>query len=393
MTHMDTMVPGTRRLIRARGKLRGWPRCDGMTISKSAYAPKKVQTMAHLTYLPLEILFCIVGYLSSHDPLSMLRCSKKLHHALEPVLYKRLDALNNAMYWACGTGNLATIRVAVSHGASVSTAYKIRRIAGPSRSPRAQNTRPKRAEKTSTLYLAAMKRRLDAFNLLIELGARLDDPSVPKGVANSLICWVSHPHQNWSHLPAFIGAGFHEQVRARNGGKLGLDVALMILNCEDFPASPLDLIQQLFDDSESLNRVYRPFETYSSMSPLSAAIWTNSRVWFEVLIARGANIHGLPLASMASRVPLEIPVFAAAYTMLKHRSTDMLQLCLDHGADINHHLPAIDIMFTYKFYTTMPLLSYLDTIDDGDDLVAEQLTYLFDHGALDRSNEAIVSGS
>lgn len=123
--------------------------------------------VSSLERLAPELLEPIVDDLyrsSLVSTMSLLRCSQRLKRHIEPMLYTRKEIQNQALQWACIRGNTDIIRLLVSHGAPVGTYFRESRYQMGDPLP------------LFSLCLAAKHRRIEAFRLLLELGARVDRP-------------------------------------------------------------------------------------------------------------------------------------------------------------------------------------------------------------------------
>ncbi|RDL40747.1 uncharacterized protein BP5553_00726 [Venustampulla echinocandica] len=329
-----------------------------------------------------ELFHNILGQLSYAELARLLRCSKYLHYNIEPFLYRSEAAHSEAMRWACKTGNLQTIRLAISYGACVST---IKQPGRPNYSlDSSGNTRMEATDnvKGLTLQLAARKHHVDAFALLLELGAGIGNEESMQRKLMQLLCSRGRE----TLLRHFLNAGFGPQVIDRPG--MYLSVVSIIRS-----GGSLDTVRILLDEGAQLDRL-EPIGEHTLASPLSAAIMENSTSLFDLLIERGANIHGTEEYYTFNKglrheypfsIPLHIPVFAAAQVMAKQGVT-MMQRCLDSGADINRRYyakPWNDRL--YLHYYTTPLLHYLDSIDswksDTGLRPVDGLAYLFEEEA------------
>ncbi|KAM7196726.1 hypothetical protein V8F20_006919 [Naviculisporaceae sp. PSN 640] len=317
-----------------------------------------------LESIPLELLAQIARSLQPEEISAMMRSSSTLYYQLEPSLYCSEDARNRAMRWACSYGHLYIIRRLV-------TVF---------------NASPSGADGNWTLGIALQAGQLDAFRLLLQLGARIDDdragpaPQLQlRNVVRKLSCFPN----NHEFARAFYQAG-----RAAELPPDLLDLSLVLtIRC----GLPVDLVQLLLDQgasvSESQAAWVGPYKTW--LNPLSASILSNSAPVFQLLCQRNAAIHGTDIRYPRQK-PLHIPIYAATYSMLEH-GTAMVQACLDSGADINH--PAVlPLDGTYdRYYYATPLLGYLDSIkswpaeshgDGNNDGPIHHLQYLFNRGAV-----------
>ena len=104
------------------------------------------------------------------------------------------------------------------------------------------------------------------------------------------------------------------------------------------------------------------------LSPLSAAIITNSSAIFKLLVDHGVDIHGTEIESTTwLGNHIHIPVLAAVSTMAKYtHGIEMMQLCLGSGAkaDYSSDRPPSSDHFYFRIYPATPLSCYLDSIED-----------------------------
>ncbi|KAG4435176.1 hypothetical protein IFR05_009345 [Cadophora sp. M221] len=288
----------------------------------------------------------------------MLRCSKCLYSRLKPVLYGSPAALERAMRRACKAGNTQTIRVATSYGAEVSTIGRYYRC--------------------STLKLAAERGHVEAFDLLVKLGATFNHSNVTLSprFSRSLCSTVKE-----AVLFSFLNAGFVSVP--------GIELSLcLVIRTGGSPG----LVRALLDHGLDINRHERTNDHHIIVTPLSTAIMENKMSVFDVLIERGADIHGTekcnPFKKQVPypfREPLHLPIYAAAVSMAKHGSTAMIQSCLDLGADINYHSHTRAHSSALAVCTT-PLLMYLSAIENwtanADFRPVDGLAYLLQHNSM-----------
>lgn len=174
----------------------------------------------------------LANYLSLSELSRLMRTSRGLHRRLEPLLYVSQAARNEALRWACTRGQLSAIRRVIStYGASPST-VRVAGTGGPS--PTAL-----------TLHLAARKGHLDAFKLLLELGARVDDSDATTTQLESLLRRLFSPPKP-GFVQAFFEAGCGSQLPSRL-----LDRSLVMLINK---GASLDLVELALDSGASPNR-------------------------------------------------------------------------------------------------------------------------------------------
>ncbi|KAK2808831.1 hypothetical protein FQN50_004307 [Emmonsiellopsis sp. PD_5] len=333
--------------------------------------------MSSLETLPTELLLDIAARLGYPELSRLARCNKLLHRRVEPLIYENNH--KEIMRWACANGNLAAIRLAASYGASVSWLEmpKPGRFSG-------QTGIEQQYSKILLLQLAARKNQANAFNLLIDLGARIEVFDMNLGMLRAMIntlCKLG----NDVPLRRFLDMVLDTHDNLKNTPQL--DVILLELVMTKQP--PLDLVQPLLDRGANPNQAqYRG--SYEKISLLSTAIEANNTPLFECLLAGGADINGPgPVNTrLYGHLPQHIPIFKAAEMIAKNGIgwASLIELCLDNGALIDHQFPVTTPSKNFRlyFYAT-PLLVYLLSIEtweegSGIDPIAG-LTYLIERGA------------
>jgi len=296
------------------------------------------------SFIP-ELLEVITGDLDSSDLARLLTCSKSFQQRLEPILYGSKDLSNRAMHWACLNGNLSTIHRAIAYGAFINAIE----------TPHVMKGNPKPV-KVLPLYLAARRSHADAFKLLLELGARVDDSDVDIRQLNDLMkCLCTSA--NFPLLAAFLKAGLDSQVRTRQCSEVAWPLIPAIRS-----GASLDIVRLLLDKGANPNQL-QFCQGIITMSPLSSAIMANSVPLFNLLLESGAKIDGTDFRAVTRRA-LHIPIFAAAQAMARHaHGRQMMQLCLDNGANINRRATSMFNSNKYISRDTTPVLIYLDSIE------------------------------
>ncbi|KAK3897302.1 hypothetical protein C8A05DRAFT_19909 [Staphylotrichum tortipilum] len=285
---------------------------------------------------------------------------------------------DRGMKWACRSGSAAAIRVAVLLGASVS-AVPVGSVAAALAASRPiglvgateaslSATGDAVIVKALTLQLAAKARQVDAFALLVSLGARLDEPGTSLASIRALIGLVTQGCDAPALQRLFFPAGASAPRLASQLGHDMLDEMLVAL-LEGYytppgtrpPASDvstpdecLGFARALLDAGANPN-LFRSFQRRST-SMLSAAVKTRLPDLVRLLLDRGATPDGPPglQPPPLADTPFQIPLCAIA------------DLLLDHGADINVSVPYFQRHRWHISFTT-PLLVFLDTVDCWDD--------------------------
>ena len=336
--------------------------------------------------LPYELRQDVLIHLDLADIACLSRCSRHLQDQLQPVLFNTETNRNRAIKWACRNGSIPVIDRALSYGASVS-AISMPRKHRSRRNPTAASPQDPSA-RSLTLYLAAKHGQVGAFQHLIALGATVVDGVDPL----TLRSFVDHLYRpvKADLLEPFLKAGLASKLpqETRN------EALLAVLTCPTSPEkSILDFARMLLNSGADPNYV-RSRRSKGSMSPLSATLITHRLKIFHLLLERGADINGVPHPPQhpPTCLPLHVPICAAAHSMVKY-GTHLVQLCLDHGANINAWVYIWErIGREYKWEngcgvsTTTPLLLYLNAAlalgDEGRFVDMGNLQYLFNNGAI-----------
>ena len=343
--------------------------------------------------LPAELADIIFDQMHLVDISRLMQCNKGLRMSLESRLYNSIDARNRAMFWACTHNHINLIQKLITdYHASASTleipaknqdeveSYYYRRL--PSVSP---------IVKVLTLNLVARRCHVGAFELLLRLGACVNDhdSSVSPYQPWFLLRRLCRPPKR-RLLVLLFDAVASSRISLT---KRQLDQILVLLVASD---APVDLIISVLDLGANPNYNH-PYVTHSMVCSLSAAILRNSNSLFTLLHERGANIHGTNHRVLPS-IPFHFPVFAAAHVIPRF-GLAMMKLCLDKGADINQ-IARVKASNFRNSYTTTPVDIFLSSIRDwspGEDkhgatAPADGLRFLLDNGAsLDRQSEELES--
>ncbi|KAH6673227.1 hypothetical protein B0J14DRAFT_66456 [Halenospora varia] len=340
-----------------------------------------------LELLATELLDDILGALDRRGNARLLQCSKLLRHRIEPSLYGRMNVRNDAMLHACLNGNLPTIRLVVSYGAVIS--YVFPKIHTPFT--------------ISTLHLAARGGHANAFALLLEMGARIDQIQVQPIQQKAFMKRLYKCSPVSQHiLRQFLKAGLGAQLRSCFQDQPEFDISLVSLIQHD---APPELVKAFLDDGCPVNRLEKTGQRLL-VSPLTAAIMANSIPMANLLLERGADINGKnvyfiprkdrcynfeeadgePPEYYAYSRALHIPVFAAAWKMVQN-GTAMMEWCLNNGADINSlsHLMHKRTSYYTPCWKHTPVFTYLDSLQFRKSFKKlkpiEGLQYLVEHGA------------
>ncbi|KAI1877610.1 hypothetical protein JX265_003618 [Neoarthrinium moseri] len=330
--------------------------------------------MAGLEDFPTELLDVLLDELGesliSSAP-ALLRCCKQLYRRLVPCLYTRKDVRNRAMAWACRAGVLEVVELAAFYGAPVSTAISTSGV------------------QDLTLHLAIKGGKSDVFKLLLQLGARLDDPVMSQQgrqrVHSSIMkrfCSPRYASSNPNLIKMFFESRLQNQMRDDGCGPEVYDPLAQLI----VAGASTELVRLLLRqgaDPEGIRRCSRK----DYLCPLSAAITVGSPSIFRLLLEHGAVIHGKGMMESPHKGSV-VPICAAAISLARHHyGMSMMQLCLEHGADINQRFPIRVYgprLWTNDWYEASPLSVFLTSIMVGEieNDPVQGLVYLLDRGAL-----------
>lgn len=311
-----------------------------------------------LDSLPVELILEISDYLTLDETATLASCNLYLMNCLHSKLWQTEASKNDIMVWACKSNNLILIKCAALNGANVSI-VDFRSAPYPS---------PGRTIRGYTLYLAVTFVHLEAFKLLLELGARVDDPNVDKQLHDIMRNKCSFPCETWDFLPVCLDKGLDVEARQT----IGLPSIPILVHSR----ASIKLIEMLLDKGADPNETHST-GSFRLANALSEALMQNEMALARLLHVRGASIHGIH-AWHPSWNALHIPVMAAAKAIVKHGFGPM-QFCLDNGANVNQFV----WVFTYggrlyqgrrtcsgsagNHYLSTPLLTYLISIHSWDE--------------------------
>ena len=358
--------------------------------------PMTEPPLSAIELLVQEIFDDVVEQLELADVSRLCRCSKRLRQRLQPVLFKPEDRRNQAMRWACKNGNNHALRVAVSYGADIS--YVTAKSKGGT-------------VKVPTLYLAARRRRVDGcdsfstFELLLQLGARVDDPDIGTGTLPSLVRCLCLP-ANHDMLEAFLKAGLAAQLSLELRSQMLVEALRIPDGPWEAPGAPtetpsLDVVRILVDSGADPNTaIFWDKHGKRTVSPLATALVLRRWDLFELYLARGADISGArdKQPVLFPWIPAHVPIVAATFVMAKtkgDRRAELVQRCLDAGADVNVAVVARDTspQMNIVLRLVTPLLVFVEGVEFEscrnlaevrDELAREAgcgLQYLLDKGA------------
>ncbi|KAK5659795.1 hypothetical protein OQA88_1006 [Cercophora sp. LCS_1] len=334
-----------------------------------------------LEQLPNELLLDITQHLTRAGVASLVACSRHLHRSLLNELYNDERERRHAIAHACKHGNVDTLQRIRTYHREVNPATPYWDYVG--------------SRSVNPLCVAVKFRQLGTFEFLLagyndqddnvesDAGSlrvlRLSDLMSQSDQVPRMMARICSPH-NVELLRAYLKSPLPGLLRKYHSP----EVVLPLVRAIGIEA-PLDIIDLLLDRGANPNQLW----THGSSaytSPLSAALTANSRYTFQLLLKRGADING-PTLNRPVRALLHIPVFVAAYQLCDH-GTSMMQLCLDHGANINHEGHVLDPpkgSATPQARLT-PLDAFFNSVQKWDKVYAlspaQGFMYLHLHGAL-----------
>ena len=350
-----------------------------------------------LEQIPKELLLEIARHLEPAWLASLLACSKHFYRRLLYELYRSPAQRISALESACQRGNLDTLRQVIAHHVEAEPAPNYRDCVGYG--------------SVRLLYHAVQHGQLGVFQFLTagQNEARsppgVDHPQFIRHITSYPVIRVGMVFElrnmmericlprNVEFLQAYLQSALVDMYRPYHTAEVILPLIPAIK-----AKAPLHLIRLLLDKGANPNHL-RTLSHRSYICPLSAAIMADSIETCQLLLERGASIHGpnVPKSHSTPRVArfralCHIPVFAAACQLPK-TGTAMLQFCLDHGANINQmecrlgsHWPPQVLFSKYWVLPVTPLDALLESVDSwGSQFVhppVQGLAYMLFRGAL-----------
>ncbi|RYP87130.1 hypothetical protein DL769_000589 [Monosporascus sp. CRB-8-3] len=342
-------------------------------------------TELKLDTLITEVFEMIVSHLCDSDIAGLSRCNKTLQLRLESVLYGSEERSNKAMLWACSNGVPNVVKRAAAYGVHVSAPIEFLWRNG---------TRDE--FRMLSLRLAAKSGHRDTFKLLLELGARVEFPDQSfeiHGQTKNLLKRICQP-RNTHLLRLFLDSDAASRLKR----EIVADRCLtLVIKSGPSPDRVRALLEYGADP-------YRMQQTGGqSPCPVASCILRNALPELDLLLSKGADIHGKRFRRPRKQQIWHTPVFAAAWQMARH-GVSMLQLCLDRGANINHCAYVVakgtrrnrGFYSRYQHFTPMPVYVYLDSIenwDAGQTLPPTQgMKYWLIHGVVVTEGRAVHDG-
>lgn len=320
---------------------------------------------SRLESLPGELFDEITAHLDHPAATALLRCNKSIRERIEASLCSQRVVQSKAILWACKHDNDAIIKIFVTrYGAPVSAI--IDETSCHYVDPGSITVPPTAAARVlSTLYLALRSNSARAARALLDLGARVDTRHVNARHVEQLLTELLD-RRAWTSLRLFIEARFGEWICTVSSAVDRMLLAAASAGDDDDNAPPTtDFVRFLLNKGAHPNLVQAVPKQDIFMCPLSAAIFGRSPSMVRLLLSRGADIRGAVMKKEKYLMGLSrIPIFAAVQVMAEEgsiRSRDMVQLCLDNGADINQ---CAAVRHSGGYINVTPVLVYLHSICD-----------------------------
>lgn len=329
---------------------------------------------SHFEDLPTDILLPILSDLNIRQIATLQQCSKFLNRSLEPYTFSMPNTVDRLMRWGCIHGEKWAITKALTYGADVSVVE----ILMMSRRGQTQEPKPIRA---STLGLAAGREQYGIIKFLLESGARLDHPNIHPTQSRALRQALFKP-QKPRLLQLCLALGAKDQIPQFQSG---IDEALIssvkqnhgLDNCRtwlDLGANPTSIGGKKQWDPETA---------------LSMAIMSGSVQITRLLLSRKPSLS-IPKRCLSytdnhtryysSCQPWHaIPILAAARYMATHGKTDMLEMIIEAGGDINAsvegYMEGYDgpLVRLRGVPTISPLYTYLYSVNPCDETISTTL--------------------
>lgn len=336
--------------------------------------------------LPVELLHNVLSTLSIIEISKLQQCSKPLNHTLDSYLFSLPDAVNKVMQWGCVHGEKWAIEKALSHGADISVVDIARTNT---------NTPDSAYIQTSTLCLAARRYNYKAFQFLLDSGARLDASGIDDSQSFGLRQRLFDPRKP-RLLKQCVDHGVIDQITSFQTGIDEAHYLSVNFGCD------LDTCQTWLDlGVDPANVVGKTEENRTSTSALALAILSRLVPLVQMLLSRirSSRVRTRRILYAANGTeyrptsPWEaVPILAAARFMGIQGETDMLDILLEAGGDINFiaesHLLSLWDIYDFQWPCALtPLLTYVLTVNFNDDVEDMKLppprgvSILFERGA------------
>ncbi|EEU41338.1 uncharacterized protein NECHADRAFT_83306 [Fusarium vanettenii 77-13-4] len=322
--------------------------------------------------LPLEVFEAIIHETDLVDLWHLQQCNSAFEITLDPYMMAEPHAIHKLMAWGCSRGNTWAIKKALSLGADISTVEVA--------------WRNDTALLASALGLAASRFRYDIFEFLLKSGAQ---PDVPIHITQS----AAFKRRLFApQFPRFVELCQEYGVKDRIPDiQANLDATLVEavkLNLK------LNICQRWMD--LGANPTARVGKSWNPETALSLAILSGSITLAKVMVSRGCYLD----LAVLSPVPNDMdpwqhrlepwkfrPMVAAAKRLASKGKTDMIDLLLKAGADLNVKcrvwIPLRPDCDDRTLLVVTPLLIYILSVDftDPNHSPSRMVNWLLDRGA------------
>ncbi|RSM19964.1 hypothetical protein CDV31_001324 [Fusarium ambrosium] len=300
--------------------------------------------------LPVEVFETIIQKTDLIDIWRLQQCNSALEITLDPYIIAEPHGVHKLMAWGCLRGNIWAIKKALSLGADISTVEVA--------------WRPN-SVLCSTLGLAARRKHHDTFEFLLKSGAQ---PDVTVHTSQST---TFKRHLFAPEFPRFV------QLCQNHGVKDSIPNIQANLDEALVEAVKMNLKLEICQSWMDLgaNPTGQVGKSWNPETALSLAISLGSITLAKAMISRGCHLD-LPIQSQLPiayppKQQMEpwkyIPMIAAARHLALKGKTDMIELLLESGADINVKCRAWfedwtdHLKYTERIIT--PLSTYLLNVD------------------------------
>lgn len=373
---------------------------SSVPVSKSELTLFDIVTMSgFFDLLPSELLDCVLDNLPTDAVINLWRTSKYMSNRINNHLFGHPAALNHVKGWACKKGDVDVLRAAIARDGEPNFVSGIESYRLVNSEAHANNWPRFRVGPVSTLRIVIKRNRAKALDALLEMGATFEVLG-----NEDRIRILTHLFKSISRKPP-------KMLEALTRAKLGhwvLNTEGSIWSFGDFvhAGAPIGILRSIVQNPNKMT----PHRT-SYTTPLSSAIDHGKSDIVNMLMAKGADINGVveeqPLQTTSYvryyknkmtrikyRRPCHVPIFAAAKYMARSGSTEMLDLCLHLGADINQKSPAREHHWkTINHFNITPLMAYLEAIPDFSAKTELNpiagIEYFTSHGADIQRNESV----
>lgn len=274
-----------------------------------------------LESLPVELFETIIQQTDLVEVWRLQQCNSALETTLDPYMIAEPHAVHKLMAWGCLRGNMWAIKKALSLGGDISTVEVACRNDG-------------KIILASTLGLAAKRYQYDTFEFLLKSGAQ-PDATIHFGQSAAFKRRLFTPQ-----FPRFVQLcqeyGVKDKIPNIQANLDEVLVEAVKLNLK------LNICQRWMD--LGANPTGRVGKNWNPETALSLAILSGSITVAKAMVSRGCELD-LPIPG---QVPNDcppwqhrlepwkyMPMIAAARRLASKGQTDMIELLLEAGADLN----------------------------------------------------------